>query len=869
MYEVFPKMDCVPEKLEMDFSRILNKPYFVTTIPWTTSNSFTNILSVVKVPLDIFSNSLALIPFEASTLYRAKIKLLLQVSGTPMHQGVVLAAAMPLGFATDPLFVTSAYIINSMMAAPHVYLSANEATSALLEIPFYVNTVLAKTDIDLTTFNPNFSGTNYAEAVFFVLNPLVAPTSGSTSLTISVHAIFTEMEFYSPHTDVKYLPLSGFEAQGFLSSIGVAATKAIDRTFLVARNLVGDILDAGRVGVRTLTGLHSPNNPGLVSKDHVVYRQNQNVVDKPTQYERLDPYAGFDRVCRDYIFDTARDEMDMQTLLAKPQYVGTFQVDSSDPSGVLLWSRPITPFQVSNNYTYFNSLSQSINTTTFGTLQQVFYYLSRYWRGSLKIHLQAVMSNFHYCKLTFARDYSIRLGSLTGYPAFSDVQNLLTETIEFSAGAQVQTLDLPFVSAMNQLPCTLSWENIISQHGMYYIYLNQPLVTNGTVSTSINFNVYISAGDDFEYLGYAVNPSRVHYPISLSSLPVLSEIEDEFEAQAQASEIVNDQSEILLPNPTPLQFKSVDFHPIVNVRDYLRRQYKVFSARYDPGSDPAYTGLFTFDVADLLGLRSSLDLPPTDTTSFSNVCSTLSIISKCFLGCSGGAKIKIVVNGTSSASAWYIPPNFSVDLGGVDPVWGGDVPFPNTTNPSFTQFNNMYETMRTYENNLDPEFSCQSVLQERPNYFTGSILGINTRTATGHVPDNTSILEFEIPNMSPFRFMGDISKVSRIVEPSVGQSVYSNSATTDLGHIVLYIPHSVFVGSTDAGTGYSIYASFDDVARLGYQVFTPNLVIPAVTSSVPGVFTFLTPQCYPLGSAATDGPISQNPYPVCFYTKST
>jgi len=36
MYAKFPKLACVPQELAMDYTRILNKPYYISTVPWAT-----------------------------------------------------------------------------------------------------------------------------------------------------------------------------------------------------------------------------------------------------------------------------------------------------------------------------------------------------------------------------------------------------------------------------------------------------------------------------------------------------------------------------------------------------------------------------------------------------------------------------------------------------------------------------------------------------------------------------------------------------------------------------------------------------------------------------------------------------------------
>jgi len=61
-YDTFPKLANVPAQLEMDYSRILNKPYFISNIPW--SNIATNQLATINIPGDILNNPLAKIPFS-------------------------------------------------------------------------------------------------------------------------------------------------------------------------------------------------------------------------------------------------------------------------------------------------------------------------------------------------------------------------------------------------------------------------------------------------------------------------------------------------------------------------------------------------------------------------------------------------------------------------------------------------------------------------------------------------------------------------------------------------------------------------------------------------------------------------------------
>lgn len=872
MFETKPQLGCVPSLLKMDFSRILNKPFFIGYGSWTTSQAVGVRIANINIPNDLFINQLAKIPFEASTLYRAKLRLLIQVAGTPMHQGTLLCSAVPVGFGS---FMTNAgSLINNLMAAPHVFMSANESTSVALEIPFYVNSKLMKSDVDRTTVSPQFAEVNYAQAVIYVLNQLAAPTSGSTALTVSIHAEFLDLEFYGPHTDVSYLTPT-LVAQGFVEGARYILTKAIDSTFSTAEVMAGDFLDLFRQALRYYTGLHAPSVPALANKSHVVARQNYSSVDKPVQYEKLDPYYDFDRICKDAIFDTTRDEMLVREIISKPQYLGNFVVKVADTPGTLCWARPMSPFQQSLTGFYIDPFTgSSVTTTGFSSLFQIFYYLTKYWRGTIKIHIQSVMTNFHYCKLLVGKDYSIRKQGLISYPTFASVSNLLTDTLEFSAGGQVHTIEIPFMSPLEQLPCSLEWDNIMSQMGMYYIYLLQPLVANGTVPTEVRFNMYISAGEDFQFYGYSTEPARISYPFIVSSAPASRDPQEEpnfpeFQAQgevvdAKVSTEISQQQEINFTHPEEkIPYQSVDFRPIVSVRDFIRRPYKVFRARYTNPELSAAKGLVRIDVADLLGVRLPSEVLGSSYTSFA--ASTLRLIKSMFLGYAGGGRFKIVVSGTSGASAWYVPPNFGTYAlpSSTDVVWLGQEPSPHSGANAIAANNSMYQNLKYQANVQDREYSCQTLLQEKPNYFTSGLASLIDPDEPGLVAESACELEVEIPNMSPYRFVGDITSIG-----IPGTNLIRSSPTTNLGHLVVFIPQQVaLAGQVEtAGVYITIYAAADDVARLGYQVFAPFMLIPAVASPNAFGYEFLSTQNNPTGLPSSP---SRPPNIITFYTKST
>jgi len=811
------KLDVLPPKLEMDYSVILNKPFLLATVPWTNTDARYDILKTFSIPEDILTNALARIPFEASVYYRAKISMVFQVSGTPMHQGILLAAALPINkFPSGDRLR-----LNSNLAAPHVFLNANESTSVSLEVPFYVNSKLAAIDLTGTTIFPGNESASYANVDLIVLNPLGVPTSGNTTISISVHAVFRELEFYVPHIDPSWVPFPGFLAEGFLGDFydGVKASisKGLDGLATTLKDTAGDLLDktrimsnaaisAGRGFIKTYTGLHNPEIPGLAHRAAVQYRQNMNLVDTPNFIEKLDPYGSFTKIYDDHYFDTSIDEMSLKEIISKPQFIGSFKVTTADSSGTILWSRPITPAQEAIDLPYTDNTGSQI-TTVSTNLLQTFSKLSRFWKGSINIHLQSSMTNFHFCKLIVARDYSPDQKMLTSYPIFTDAANLMTETIEFSAGGQVQTIVMPYCSPLSQLPCSPDYEFNGLMHGMYYIYLYQPLVSNGSVPTTIEFNVYVSAGDDFDFFGYSTDPLRT---LKDTSAPAF-----EAESMTEAPVVTNPQEEIDLKPHQNEHDQEYHMRPIKHVRDYIRRYYNVASQRVLSTELTANNGCFTVPVASLLGFNSS------GTFIYR---STLDIVKEMFLGFRGGVKAKLLVNGTPKVQAWYLPPSFSL-RSSVSPTtpWYRNEALPSAGSPAFPPIQEMFQ-MPNFSPpvpaiQLGIAYASQTVSIEAPNYLANNAALVMSNGAGATEPIAMSVceLEFEIPYMSPFKFVGN--------GDTWGTVAGGTNSVNDLGSLVFKIaqPALFEVGQSTAKAGvtFQLYVACSDEARLGFQVCAP------------------------------------------------
>lgn len=763
VYPILPQITNVRKDMIMDFSRIYEKPYLIKTSNWSTTVGPDTLLNPINLPSAMLLNSTAKIPFDMSCLYRMNGCVMVQVSGTIQHQGLMLVGVIPY----DAPPTTSP---NQLLLGPHAFLNANEATSVCIELPYYSRHHLNKTNALNTNLVAN-NNPDFARVEFYVMSPLRTTTTGSSSISITTYIKLNNTEFYIPKiTPGIYAP------QSFTSDLYKIPTKIFDGLASGAKMVTGDFIDALRKGLRTYTGFHNPNSPAI--NQRVIRNETNflNNVDQPTLFEKLDPFAQHDRIVRDYQFSSAQDEMDMRYLLSKPVWLGKFGVSTTTPAGKVLFNVPISPMVEYLNTNYYSPM-------------RLAYESSRYWRGSLRLHIQVVSTNFHFTKLLIAKDYTSSMSSLYTTLLMDAVHNMPTDTLEFSGGGQIQTIELPYCAQDEQLECSRDPYRNGLQHGIVHGYLVQPLVTSGAVPTSIEFHLYLSAGDDFQFYGYSTDPiTSLNNSTQLASIartvqdsPVNKEEQSElltdvdpslaislvesgervFTMQSGEAETLlgaSSQADVMLEKIATAEneLRCDDFHPIVSVRDFVRRTQLV-----DVVTVPLPSSLtYAYPISKIFQAKTPLGA-----------------FARLFHGMTGGLKIRAVINVRSPVRQpiiKYLPPG----------TWlPGGSPIPQQTVPI--------------------DFSLL------PETFIGAI----TTTMRQDDPQRRVVFpsvesytfEFVLPNMSPKRFI----------------TPHLLGYPSDLGFLLItcYAPVA-------SDLDIKIFAGFADEARLGYQVISPGYSVP-------------------------------------------
>lgn len=287
------------------------------------------------------------------------------------------------------------------------------------------------------------------------------------------------------------------------SGVGGFISGLFDNVAGGLKRIANDAIDGGRVLVKEYTGLHNPNIPINTNRVITTPVNYMNLTDGQQYFEKLDPYAKFDRILDQPIFGTSIDEMAISHITGKKQYIGTVTVRSGDAVGKLLWVRPISPFQGGIKT---NTEDSSVTIANNIELMHTFH---RAWRGGLKLEIQSVMNNKQQVKLKVIKMYNPSVNSLSQYPVYNSISNAPSHLLEFTAGGQTQEVDLPYLARNKLTPCATNMDVEAMLHGLYYIYVAQPLANSESSPTEISFNLYIRGDNDLTFYGY-VKSSTYH-----------------------------------------------------------------------------------------------------------------------------------------------------------------------------------------------------------------------------------------------------------------------------------------------------------------------------------------------------------------------
>lgn len=677
---VYTQVD-IPEAYRIDAKPFIERPFYCDTVAFkTTDAQYSLLASTVRyLPGDVArSNTSLLNMFKMAALGRPDLVLNLSMAGTISHAGCVLVGVIPpmpaVGGTVYP--TGKKQLINTIMSGPHAFLNANEATSVTLHVPWYCNNDMMSLDFqkgDGTYFPAselNYYSGNFGTLVMMVLNQLNAAAGASTTINIVIEACFKNFDMVIPTP--RFLTWSAQakpkqQQRGFIDSLKTFTTGLFDYTTNGLKSVATDGLDSVRGWLRSWTGLHNPNLAYINERVLVTANNYLQNTSTPQFFEKMDLNPTYSRVVKEPLFGSTMDEMAISHITAKDQYLGTFSVSTTDVVGKLVWIRPISPF--SGGVLITDPVDATARALQCHNNLDLLHSISRAWRGGLKLKIQSVMNNKQQVKLKVIKYYNPSYNVLTKVPDYKTIVNAPSHLLEYTQGGQMHEVALPYLCRNELTPCHDDPNFEALFHGVYYIYVAQPLCVADGSPTSVSFNVYICGDDDLAF--YGQNIRFLQYKkwdlVTLDALASTQPAESDFRPESgtvSGMEVMNAPQE--QPQDMGRDDKSAMAQycnrllPHVDIRPYVRRMYPINTL--ETSIDSLGYKDATVDLATLLLERYR------DISNEGQLITPLHLVSAMYYGKTPGFKIRVTYTVEEReadkrftvddivAQAFYIPP---------------------------------------------------------------------------------------------------------------------------------------------------------------------------------------------------------------------
>ncbi|APG77429.1 hypothetical protein [Wuhan spider virus 3] len=474
---------------------VLTREYPVEEFEWTTSQEWTTPIVNLGLPKAITDDINSLITRQLSFFAFARfgVKIRIQLNGTPFHNGALLAYIHPLSWVNDTTVNKS-----SIFAYAHGFLDASKANSVTLEFPFtHLHAYFAQCKGMIKDDSMNALGTLFIR----VLNKLQAGTGASTILSGTVYMSLINPELHQPIHGVNSFSYGTGFMQGLFG-------EAVD---MAGQWTGGLVTGAGHQLLNWLGVKDKPSDP--LSSQPIINRTGAPVchgagLDRSIRLS-LSPVSQTDTTPD--IIGTKSSDFSLQTLCQIPSLIKTFTWNDQQKAGTLLYSSLATPVFIDDDF-------MSLVTKTTGSYTKYYpsmlAYISRgfcYYRGSLILKIQFIATELHGGRIAIVFDTHGTADVLNEDFESNKCNNTIIVDLKVKKEIIVK---IPYFSVKPWLRCDhfRSWKNVKQTDpgvqnkvfldsdimGIIRFFVLGRLVHPATVSSSIDVNLFVYAGDDFE-----------------------------------------------------------------------------------------------------------------------------------------------------------------------------------------------------------------------------------------------------------------------------------------------------------------------------------------------------------------------------------
>lgn len=457
---------------------------FLSNTYWTNKQQgFSLIRGTMKVKIVLNAN-----PFQQGKLLLSFLPCYSTINTIdPSYGGMHASTSLPWSSMTGTLAP-----MTSATQQPNITIDCRD-TSATISIPF----VSPYNFFDVT-------GNSYDPGTFFlwVLSPLATGASGNSTVDVTTYGWFEDVEIAAPsvgqsstrskskRTLTKELNATNSgQVTKMLNSVANVALSARNVPLISSYANQLEWVTRNLAKVTSAFGFSKPTTqkvPEIFSSQFDRYGATSDGTD--TSYP-LGISSTNMTLVNDHMSCRSEDEMSMKFLLQQEAVVLAIDWPAATATNNSLLSSYIGSAPLSGNWCVGGTRTNT-KTATFFVGPPVYYLanLFQYWRGSLKLRLKIIKTEFHTGRLLVVWTPCVK-----SYTALdNDTSQLALREIIDIVGCNEIVLELPYLLASNYIPTD-------QFSGFLDIRVLNELRAPETVKDHVEILVYLSAGDDFEF----------------------------------------------------------------------------------------------------------------------------------------------------------------------------------------------------------------------------------------------------------------------------------------------------------------------------------------------------------------------------------
>lgn len=478
---------------DQSIADFLGKPYLIYSGTWATSSTANDVLLTSTVSPYLTSVGPWANKIQGFNLVRGTCCIRIVINANPFQQGKLITSFVPDIGQT----VFRGWDLVQKTQQPNVELDCRDATS-LIKIPY-----IATTD----WFDRQRGFSDWGRFTISVLSPLKVGSGGENSINFTVFMYFEDFELAAPIVAQSGIPGKRkarsprvVVAHSSREASGIVGTGVISKGLSLGADMATAVS-----GIPVLSAIATPaswvmrgaseiaawfgwSKPELEPAPHLSSRRLIQNMSNATGASLAPTLALFHDNAVDVMEDMAGnglDEMSFQYLKMRKAFIISRPWSVNDAPETVIYQTNIVP----NAFGLTTSQFKGASVASLRSMPPVSY-LARYfmlWRGSIDILIKMVKTDFHSGRLLITFTPGPQISTL---PTNETSILALREVVDVRGKSEI-LLKMPYLVNTPYLR-----NDQLS--GVLKISVLNELRAPETCSSTVDFLVYISAGDDFE-----------------------------------------------------------------------------------------------------------------------------------------------------------------------------------------------------------------------------------------------------------------------------------------------------------------------------------------------------------------------------------